>query len=275
MLQPKFEQDGTTKAHRIPNSLLDYIQNQSLNDDFVSLLTKHHKSLETLLSRKTQPPEVKDALFIVELNSFNADLIKAARLCAEINLKTCTPYRGIEMNREAFQNHDAKELAEIIGSFYRDARNYDSNYPVRQLLPKFDGRPFSMDLVLLFNPFCHNPDLSNEENICNLIAEFNVHAVFFKNFLNTLYGDGNEGLEFFGRTFESVSADYEKILSKIAEISTLIPKSTPERLQGNVESKMDALKQMLEIYPATLYLATKIILNHLENSTTTSLNSSP
>lgn len=274
MLPRKSEQDETTKSHRTPKNLLDYILNQSIECDFIPLLAKHNRSIEALVKKKTENHEIKEAMFVVELNKFGDDLIKIANLCAEINLETRKQRANIENSRKALRGHDSKELAEMLNAFYRDARNYDKNFQIRNWLPKLNGRPFATNLILLFNPFHYNPKLPNEENICGLIAEFNIHENFFINYLNVLYGDGKEGQEFIGKTFEEISSTYKNIKNAVTEISKSIPKSAPERIMKNIQSKHKLLERMLAKYPATLYLATLDILNHLENATT-SINSKP
>lgn len=271
MQSRKVEQEGTTKPNRTPRNLLEYILNKSINEDLFPLLAKHHKSLKALLDCNTDISELKSAIFIIDLNKFSNDLAKISELCAKIDIEMHAYHSNLKRSRDALQAYSSKDLASAISSFYIDARNYDERFPVRHWLPKVGGKPLLSTLFLLANPFRHDPDLSNEENIFNLIAAFKIHDDFFRNYLNVLYGDGKEGEEFLRRSFELISAEYKKIKDTIADISKIIPDSAPEKVVKSVERKRRIVEKIIEKYPATLYLATKKLLLHFEGSASTSL----
>lgn len=269
MLRRKFDEDDTTKPHRTPRNLLSYIRDQSLNDDFMPLLAKHYNNLKELISNKINISEIKDAKFIVELNNFSGDLILISKICSAIDIESRAHQANIEKSRDSLRKYNSKELIEMVGFFYSRARKYDEYFVARDWLPKLNGTP--LVLGLFFNPFRHNSELPNEENICNLVAAFNIHDDFFKNFLNTFYSDGNEGMAFLGRSFDEVSSDYKNIKEIMNEVSKGIPKSAPEKTIRRIESKYKSLEKILEKHPATLYSATRKILNYLEQQKTTSI----
>ncbi|MBP0590377.1 hypothetical protein J8I87_11765 [Paraburkholderia sp. LEh10] len=182
MLSSKLDQVDTTKFQYSPRNLLEFVISQRPHDNFIQLLTKHNKSLEALIKRKSDDPKITEAIFIIELNKFDSDLIKIANLCAEINSETRKHQENMEKSRETLKNYDLSALTASIGSLYRDARNYDNNYEKRRWLPKLDGKPFSIELVFLINPFHHDPNISNEQNICTLIASFKLMTSFLKTF---------------------------------------------------------------------------------------------
>lgn len=266
MQSHKSKQGDTTKAGRSPRNLLEYVLDQSPNEDLFALLAKHHQSLKIPLSCNANSLELKSAIFIVELNKFSTDLIKVAEICAQIDSEVRNHHKNLEKNREALRAYDSEDLANAISSLYIDARNFDKYFPIRHWLGKVNSRPALLPIFLFANPFRRNSNLSNEENICNLAAAFKIHDDFFRNYLNVLYGDGEEGENFAGKSFESVSAEYCKIKGIIADINKIIPDAVPNEVVASVDKKCVLLEKIFEKYPATLYRAIKIILKHLDAS---------
>ena len=264
------EQEETAKPRRSPRNLLEYIINTSINDDFFPLLVKHHKNLKTLLKCKPDHPDLKNAIFIINLNKFSSDLEKISEICAEIDMEIHKNNNSINNIRNALQDYSSKDLAREICAIYNDARNYDERFSFFQI---FRINPILPSLLLFTNPFRHDPILSNEENILNLLSAFKVHDDFLINYLNTLYGDEKDGESFTGKSFELISTDYNKIKETISNISKIIPNSVPDKTAKNIEQKRRIIEKTLEKYPATLYAATKKLLVHLENSASPSLTS--
>jgi hypothetical protein len=264
MKRHKYEHEDTTKHQRAPKNLLNFIREQCPDDDFMPQLAKHHKNLKDLLGEEVVIQQVINDKFIIELNNFRADLIKIASLCSQIDLVLRDHQKNLEKSRELLKEYNSKDLFDMAGRFYHEARKYDEYFGIRRWLPTVNGRPFILDLF--FNPFRHSPDLSNEENICNLFVSFKKHDDFFKNFLNTVYADGDEGAKFMGKDFVDISLEYRKIKKVMTEVSKCIPKSAQDYPVEKIESKYKLLEDILEKYPATLYAATKNILNYLEHS---------
>lgn len=265
----KLEQEDTAKSHRTPKNLLEYILHQSINENFFPLLAKHHKKFKAPINCITESPELKSAAFIIDLNGFSNDLAKISEICFEIDNELHDHRNDIKKCHNALQAHSSEELASTLRSIYIDAKEYDEYFQSRGWLPKFDGRPLLPPIFLFKNPFCHNRNLSNEENIFNLVAAFKIHDNFFRNYLNVLYGDGEDGEEFTGKSFEIISSEYKKIKNTIADVLKIIPKSAPEKVVKSVELKRKIVEKTIEKYPATLYLATKKLLLHFENTAAT------
>lgn len=265
------KRDDTTKAHRTPRNLLEYVLDQSPNEDFFPLLAKHHENLKAPLSCNANSPEIKSAIFIVELNKFSTDLIKAAKICAQIESEVHNHHKNLENSRGALQAYDSKDLADAISSFYIDARNYDEHFHSRHWRAKINGKLVLPPLFLFANPFRHNSSLFNEENICNLVATFKIHNDFFRNYLNVLYGDGKDGEILIGKSFEAVSSEYSRIKCVVTDLLKIIPGTAPNKIIASIEQKRGLLEKIIEKYPATLYGAIKIILHHFENSAKPSL----
>lgn len=171
--------------------------------------------------------------------------------------------KNINKIRGVLQNYSSKDLVRKIGSIYRDARNYDEHFNFFQI---FKVKPTLSPISLFANPFYHDPNLSNEENILNLMAVFKIHDDFLRNYLNVLYGDEEEGEAFAGRSFELISADYKKVKDAIEDILKIIPNSASENMVKSFERKRRIVEKTIEKYPATLYRATKELLLHFESS---------
>ncbi|MBV7539077.1 hypothetical protein KW842_25235 [Duganella sp. sic0402] len=264
MRRHRYEEEDTSTPHRTPKNLLSYIRNQSLNDDFMPLLAKHHNEIKVIIKSKAEIQEIRDAIFIIELNKFDDDLIQISKMCSDIEAESRAHQENIKKSREYLEKYNSKELIDRVGYFYSQARKYDTHFETRDWLPKINGRPFV--LGLFFHPFRYNSDLPNEENICNLVASFNIHDNFFKNFLNTFYSDGTDGAEFLGASFKEISLEYKEIKKIILEVSEGIPKSAPEKAVKKIEAKYNSLSAILGRHPATLYSATRSILAYLQNN---------
>lgn len=268
----KSEADDTTKPQRVPRNLLEYIRNNSISDDFILLLGKHHEVLELSLNGIADDLEVKNAIFIIGVNGFTRDLVRASKMCFDIENELRKRRSDLENCRRALQTFSSEELAGALRSFHSDAISYDKHFQFRDFFPKIDNRPMLPLMWFLNDPFKHDKGLSNEDNIFNLISAFRSHDDFFKNYLNVLYSDGKDGEEFSGKPFEVVSSEYEKIRSTIDDILKIIPKPAPDMITKSIDKKRRTLEKTIEKYPATLYLATKRLLLHLENSATTAIS---
>lgn len=256
------EQEESVKPHHSPRNLLEYVINKSINDDFFRLLAKHHKNIKGLLKCKSDCSSLNSAIFIININNFSSDLEKISKLCAEIDMEIQKENNNISKARDALQNYSSKDLAREICAIYNDAINYDKCFGLFQI---FRVKPILPSLLLFTNPFRHNQNLSNEENILNLLSAFKMHDDFLINYLNALYGDGKDGETFAARSFELISADYKKIKGAISDISKIIQNSAHDKIIKNIERKRITIEKTMEKYPATLYSATKKLLLHLEN----------
>jgi hypothetical protein len=252
----------TTTYNRKPRNLLDYVYEKSTDDDFLQLLAKHHGNIREVLASNIECEEIRNAKFVIALNGFETDLLKIAKLCWQIDLEETARLNDIEKSRERLGQHSAKDINSWAASFYNMARKYDRYFDMRNRLKRLNGRPFFLGLY--FNPFRNNVEQTNEENVFRVVASFNLHQEFFKNFLNTFYLDGIEGEQFLGQSFSEVSSEYERINNIISEASKNIPKSSREYSFKNIEAKFKLLEKMLEKYPTTLYSATSNILNYME-----------
>lgn len=261
----KNEQYDTVKFQRTPRNLLDYVISLPDGDDFKSLLAKHYKNLKMLFQERIEHPEVKDAIFVVELNNFEKDLISFAKLCAEIELENSKRRDIIESSREKFKNIDPEELKIRFIAFYQSACEYNEHFQFQVFMPKINNINIFPLLLKHPNPFKFNSEISNEEKIRNLISTFNANAEFFKDYLNVLYVDEKPGEEFLGKTYEEVYLEYKKICNAIDEMSLIIPDGFLENIDKSIKSKEDSLRKIMDKYPATLYIATKNILGYLEN----------
>ncbi len=254
----------TLKPSRFPKNLLEYILDQSSNDDFVPLLTKHHKSIESIFNAKNPPEEIESALFIIELNNFKGDFIKIAGLCGQIQLARERHHFKLANSSEALRSIDSRELMDRAGSFYRDAHYYDKNFSIKEWLPKINGRPFNLGLFP--NPFQHNPSLSNEENANNAMINIALHDEYFLNFINTLYGDMTDGENFLCKSFAKVASEYRWIKCTTNEIERHISQKEIQLIKEEITRKQNSLSNFMKKYPATLYLAAKEIIKYLEKS---------
>lgn len=276
MRMNKLEKEDTTKSLRTPNNLLEYLRCQpSPNEEFFFLLGKHYNSLRLLLNGKLDyldNQEIKNALFIIELNEFSDDLEGISKICMELDLEIKKHHENLKKISEELRNYKSEQIAREIDALYIEARNYDEYFVMRQWMPKI-GRTSFLWLHFSFpRPFSHNPKLSNEENIFNLIASFRIHDNFFKNYLNVLYADGEDGEDFLGKSFEAVSADYKKISEIILEMARFIPEAETEKKIACINAKNISLDEIMKKHPAILFSATKKILLYLENTAKASLN---
>ncbi len=261
--QFSFEKENTTGFKRYPRNLLHYASEQ-INDDLFFLLAKHYKNIREFLGKKNESSEIDAAVFVIKLNKFEDDLINIADMCAEISLKNRIKKERLEVTYNALRSCQSEQLLNKVRDFYKRARNYDRCFAWRNSFFKpgesfFDNSPFYVD-----------PDLSNEENIFRLVNLFNEHDNFFKNFLNVFYSDGEDGVRFLGMSFEAVCEDYTNIKKNIVKISNAIEEcysiDFSIEVDKDIEVKCKRIDEIMEKYPATLYLATKNILYYLDKS---------
>lgn len=262
----KLEKEDTTKFDRKPRNLLEFISDESINESFFPLLAKHHKKLQGPLKYITEIPELKDAAFVIDLNGFYNDLAKISEICFKIENEVSSHKNNIERHCKALRTYSSEDLSSKLISFYGKARTYDKYFQLRHFYPKLNGRPFLPMLLFFKNPFYCNKNISNEENILNLISAFKIHENFFIKYLNVLYGDGEDGEEFTGEKFEIISYEYKKIKNTISDVLKIIPEPASERVAKSIELKRRIVEKTIEKYPATLYLATKKLLDYFENT---------
>jgi hypothetical protein len=250
-------EDKTPKPSRLPNNLREYILIHP-NDDFIPLLTKHHKSIESIFKAKNAPKEIELALFVIELNNFKGDLIRIARLCEQIQLARDKHDLMRAKSSEILQV--IKELMDRASSFYGDACYYDGNYDQKEWLSELSRLFFN--LKLFSNPFHYKPSSSNELNANNAVENIRHHEGYFRNFINTLYGDGKDGEDFLGKSFSDVACEYRWIKSISDEIEEHLAQK--KSILKEIKDNENSLSSVMAKYPATLYLAAKEIIKHLE-----------
>lgn len=170
------DDQDTTKAERTPRNLLDYIKEQSLNDEFLLLLAKHSKNIGKIINNDIDIAEVRNAKFIIGINDFSKSLTEIANLCEKIDNEYRTRQANIDKSRALLSIYNSEELISRVGIFYIEARRYDKYFCARNFLPTVNGR--IIFLGLFFPPFRYSDELTNEENIFNLFASFNLHDNF-------------------------------------------------------------------------------------------------
>ena len=190
--------------------------------------------------------------------------MEIARLCGQIESAHDRHHVKLEKYNEALQSIDTKELMDRAASFYSDARHYDKNFSIKELLPKINGRPFNMGLFP--NPFHHNPSSSNEENANNAMIKIALHDEYFMNFINTFYGDMTDGEKFLGKSFAEIASEYNWIKRTSDEISKHASQTEIKLIDKEITAKQNSIEKIMKKYPATLYVAAKEILKYLEQS---------
>lgn len=256
------EEQDTTENRRKPVDLLDYLVNGSLDEALVTLLAKHRERLPALLEGGSNCQAIKDALFIIDLNGFSETLLEIARLSSELQLEWRRHHENLERLHDALQCFDSEKLAQQIGRFYREARNHDRYFELARWQLCFNGGPILLPFFLC--PFSFDPDVSNADNLCNLVAAYRIHEKFFQGYLNVLYADGDEGEKFLGKAFGDVSAEHRQIREVVTEVADLLPAAALKGLIQGIEQKQQALSALFKGQPATLHKAMTTLLSSLE-----------
>lgn len=259
-----YKNEDTTKSQRTPKNLLSFLFEYSLAEGFLLQLAKHHTRLKELLDKEAIAPELTDARFIIELNNFKNDLLTVSDLCSQIDRISRAHQDNIEKSRKHLESHSAEDLIRKASNFYHNARRYDKHFEFHSIFRKGNRAFYRFYFVL--NPFKYNEDFTNEENLFNLVTSFKMHDDFFKNFINTLYSDRNDGAEFLGKTFQEIAAEYKVLRVVIAEVEQAFPKSTQDSLIKKLDEKFEYLEDILAKYPATVHSATKVLLSYIDDS---------
>lgn len=251
-----------------PNNLLDYYNGRSLNDDFLHRVQKQGESIIKILSQNDFPKELKDAIFIFEINKFNDDLFEMISLSSKYCVARDNFYSKKKQCTEFFEKIDSKDLISRIRKFYEVAWNYDEHFEMRSFYQKFkpsiDG-----EFSIYPNISYHNIDLSFSENKSNIENIKNANLFlekfdnFFKNFINVLYGDGEEGEKFVKNEFNVISKEYKYLKETNNEINKqlAIDFNEKEFTQNECHRKIEII---FGKYPATIYKAIDAFLNFSE-----------
>ena len=259
-----YKEEDTTKPQRTPRNLFDFLLDYPLAEEFLSQLAKHHTSLKDLLDKKTVSSKVDDAKFVIELNNFKKDLITVAELCSKIDRALHAQRKIIDESKSQLKSHNANELIGKARDFYHNARKYDKHFELHNMFRR--GSRGSYRFYFIFNPFRYNTEITNEENILSLVTSFRMHGDFFKNFINTLYSDGQDGENFLGKDFSEMASEYRKLRAIISEVEKSFPKSTKDNFIRTTGEYHKSLEKIFAKYPATVHSATKTLLNHLNDS---------
>jgi hypothetical protein len=259
-----YKEEDTTKPQRTPKNLLNFLLDNPHTEEFLSQLAKHHTNLKDLLDKKTVSAKIDDAKFIIDLNNFKKDLIAIAELCSKIDRALHARQKIIEEGKSQLKSHNANELIDKARDFYHNARKYDKHFELHSIFRR--GSRGSYRFYFIFNPFRYNAEITNEENILSLVTSFKMHDDFFKNFINTLYSDGQDGENFLGKKFSEIASDYKKLHAIISEIEKSFAKSTQDNFIRTTGEYHKSLEKILAKYPATVHSATKTLLNHLNDS---------
>jgi hypothetical protein len=218
-------------------------------------MVKYSGHIRSIVTAEIATPEINNALFIIDFNNFKEDLIKATKLLdgiqAEEN-KICLAFRNSE---EALNAINSKELIHRMGFFYGWARDYDDNFGIRNWLPKSNGRPFRFNIWFPEMPFCYEEEASNAENAYKAHGIFVYYDEYFRNFINTLYGDGEEGIEFFDRKFSEVIDEYNFLKQSSEEVKRYMQPDEISISSRKIESNKEDISSILKKYPATVYAA--------------------
>lgn len=257
---------------RKSKNLLDYhnrIDAKSLNYDFLDRIRRQGRSIIKILEEKNFSEELKDAIFIIELNKFDDDLPEIVSLLDTFS----TAHDSINSKRwqaeEFLKKIDSEDLISKTKNFHRTAWDYDENFTRHSWHPIWGSQPtFFRNTFLLNIDLFYSDKKSNYENIYDTHTFFENHDNYFKNFINVLYGDGEEGEKFTRNKFNTTIEEY-KYLKEINEeikkqLTTDITKE--EIIQDNCKQKIEII---FEKYPATIYKATITLLNFSEKNQNT------
>lgn len=259
----------TNPPNRKPKNLLDYyigLDAPSFNDDFFHRIREEGKSIIKILEDENPPNELTDAIFIIELNKFNDDLLEIISAinishAANKNLNT-----KLEQAEEFLKKIDPKELIFKIRSFYRIAWDYDKNFNFRAWYPGLNSRHLIFRNTHFLNIKLHySENKPNCDNIYDAHLFIEEHDEFFKNFINVLYGDNEEGEKFIGNKFNKIINNYKYLIKTNNEIKKHL--ATDMAAEIEIQNKC---KQKVEVimmkYPATIYKAIIDLLDFSEKS---------
>lgn len=246
-------------------NLSQFINNLSFNDNFTSLLAKHHEGIEKLTIINHHCVKIKNSLIIIEINEFTSDLICVAKLYHEISLNNDKIKEIINENGQILNTDHIKELAKNLNEFYKLSIFYKKSYFLRRMF-NFESLKFSNDMEFLFQKIFYDEKLSLNENILKTISSFETQKSSFVSFLNILYKDGEEGEEFLKESFESVYLKYRNIASSTEKIIEKINNEKLNEINEIIQNNKIYINGILENYPSILYIPILEIIKELEKN---------
>ncbi len=253
MNPPKIEKN---RPKRTPYNLFEYISNRSPNDDFLSQMTKHSESIRSILTAENTPLQLGNALFIIEFNNFKEDLIRMTKSLDKIQSKENKIRLLYQTSKEALHKINSKELISRMSQFYDMARNYDEDFGIKEWLIKSNGKP--LKLMKIWSPeipFHYEEKATNAENAYKAYNIFTYYDEYFKNFINTIYGDEKEGIEFLDRKFSEVIDEYLFLKESSEKIKKHLQADEISVSTKKIEAQKKDIETILKKYPATVYLA--------------------
>ncbi len=188
-----------------PRSLNNFISSLSCNDSFLVNIQKNSHKIRLILDSDNPPRELKDALFIVDLNKFRSDFVEIIKILDRRKLEE----QKIDLENALDDSQESRVRAFVsrAGKFFRDAFNYQKYFQDRYLLPSIEGKPLMFDLWPNF-PFTYKEAETVLENARKAEASFQHYREYFKNFVNVVYSDGDEGEKFLGVKFGRIACEY-------------------------------------------------------------------
>lgn len=256
----------TKQPKREPKNLLEHHNARSLNDNFISRIYKQGKSIIKILDDKNSPEELKAAVFIIEINKFNDDFSEIILLVD----KYYATINNIESRKKQAEGLlkiiDSKELISKTRKFYWDAWNYDENFNKLSLnLWWNSGSSFFHNTLFFDINLSYSEKKSNNDNIYDAHLFFETHDNYFKNFINVLYGDGEQGENFVQNKFDTIIKEYKYIkeINNNIKKQLTIDTSKEDKIKNDCTEKIEAI---MEKYPATIYKAIIDLLNFSEKS---------
>lgn len=267
----------TNQPNRKPKNLLDYfnkIEASSLNNDFFHRIQEQGKTIVKILEDKDHPEELKDAMFILELNEFNYDLPKIVSLLQKIQTANININLKLDQAEEFLKRINSKDLISKIQNFYRIAWNYDKNFTFRAWHRGWNSeRILFQNTIFLKIKLHYSENKSNYENIYNAHLFIEEYDDFFKNFINVLYGDDGEGEKFTGNKFRKTINDYKYLIGINNDIKKQLATDITPEIEIQNECKQE-VENILEKHPATIYKAIIDLLNFSEKSNNLNISAS-
>lgn len=256
------------QPNRKPTNLLTYYNARSLNDNFIYRIHKQGIAIIKILEKRNSPEKLKNTIFIIEINKFNDDFSKIVSLLEKYYAAQSNIELKIKQAEEFLKKIDSEDLISKIKSFYRTAWNYDENFTMRSWHPMWDSRPiFYRNTFLLNIDLSYSDKKSNYENIFDAHLFFENYDNYFKNFINVLYNDGEEGEKFIRNKFNTVIEEYKYLKETNEEIKKhLTADIIEEKIIQN--DQIQKIEIIFEKYPATIHTAIIALLNFLENQST-------
>ena len=261
----KLDENSRTLG-RTPRNLKEYLAGNSLKlDDFLSRVVRNAPALRKLFAQPASDVSVLDAIFVMELNGFKGDLFKVAQLIEGIH-EDENKLRGMWASMSHIgEKLDVRDFYARLDNFFRLAVRYSEGFGSWAWQGTLDGRLIRLNSWAMLSAFIYDDSADVQTNAFRAQEIFLFYDGYFKNFLNTLYGDGDEGIKFVERDFTSLRTEYAALQRASEVISSHADTKQVSATTKAIASKREQVLSTLGKYPATVHPAVAVLLQHVES----------